>query len=46
MNVHLPVRYDVPEKISKNGMGRFSRPMNLDRYRRLVSNKIDAVERN
>jgi hypothetical protein len=46
MNVHLPIRCGVPEKTSKNGMGRFFSPRNLGRYRRLAGDKVDAAERN
>ncbi len=46
MNVHLALRGEAAGKESENGMGRFFSPTNLDRYRRLAGDKINATERN
>ena len=45
MNAHLSGGNDSTRRASGNGMARFFTPTNLDRYRMLAGDKIDAPER-
>jgi len=42
MDMHLP--YDASGNASQNGMGRSFNPTNLQRYRSLIDDKINAGE--
>jgi hypothetical protein len=43
MNVHFS--YDAPRTASDSGMARFLNPINIERYRRLASQKTNATKR-
>ena len=46
MNVHLPIRCDLPPNVAENGMARFFSSMNLTRCRQLAGGEMTVAERN